>query len=543
MSLLFPEQGHGPYRLVRGVDQRVVRVAERGCVAPEALQSERLQALLAQVAGTDFGREHGLRVGMGLADYRRAVPVRGYDALLPWLARVHAGEARVLTQAPVRSLLKTSGTTGAAKLLPVTDPYAAEVADGQTLWRLGLVRDHEAVTRGAALTLVSPAVEGVLPSGLAYGSNTGRMHEAQPWMVRVRFPVPLAVTRIPDPTLRLYASLRFALQARLSTITTANPSTLLLVCRRLLEWQEDLAGDLVDGTLRRGPAQDLARWLGPRERLALRLRLRRRPAPRDWRPAQLWPLAVVNCWKGGPAPFFLARLPEALGAALPVREVGLTASEGYFAFPNSDGEEGGVAWLGGHLLEFLDEDGAPRWAWELEAGRSYRLVISTHAGLYRYDLADIVEVSGFAGRAPVLRFVRKAGNVLNVTGEKLTEDQLVRAVRQALGGAPLVGFTVGYQMAEVPALRLYVEGEPPPGLAARLDAALGEANVEYHDKRQSGRLGPPFVERAPEGTYRRYRERRAAEGAPDGQIKDPILALDEAAWARITGPPLTGGGG
>lgn len=533
MSRLFPEHGNGPYRLVRAIDQRVVREAERACERPEEVQRERLEVLLRGAVGTAFGREHGLRPGMTLEQWRAAVPVRGYDGHLPWLSRVHAGEAGVLTSAPVRSLLKTSGTTGAAKLLPVTDPWAREVADGQTLWRLGLVRDHEGAARGGALTLVSPAVEGRLPSGLSFGSNTGRMHEAQPWVVRLRFPVPMCVTRIPDPTVRLYASLRFALQARLSTITTANPSTLLLVCRRLREWQEELAGDLVDGTLRRGPARELERTLSPGDRLRLRVRLRRRPAPQDWRPAKLWPLEVVNCWKGGPAPFFLARLPEALGAELPVREVGLTASEGYFAFPNSDGDEGGVAWLGGHLLEFLDAAGQPRWAWELEEGARYLLVLSTQAGLYRYDLADLVEVTGFVGRAPLLRFVRKAGMVLNVTGEKLTEDQVVRAMTEALAGAPLVGFTVGYRMAEVPALRVLVEGAPPPGLAEALDGALGRANIEYRDKRDSGRLGLPQVERAPDGTYRRYRERRAAEGAPDGQVKDPLLALDEAAWARI----------
>jgi hypothetical protein len=41
------------------------------------------------------------------------------------------------------------------------------------------------------------------------------------------------------------------------------------------------------------------------------------------------------------------------------------------------------------------------------------------------------------------------------------------------------------------------------------------------------------VEWLPAGTYDRYRAARVREGAPDGQVKDPILALDEAALERV----------
>lgn len=538
MQSVFPERGNGPYRLFRGFSMESVTAFERSLGDPEGAQRARLAAILDGARDTAFARDNAL-FGHGgasptLEAWREALPVRSYDDHAPWMQRVHAGEARVLTQAPVVSLLKTSGTTGAAKLLPVTAPYAEEVSRGQGLWRLALMRDHEAVAQGAPLTFVSPAVEGHLPSGLAYGSNTGRMHEAQPWLVRQAFPVPPWVVRLPEYELRLYCTLRFALQAKVTSLTTANPSTILLVRRKLEEWREELSADLRDGTLRHGPARVLAERQSISTRLRMALRLRRVSPPTDWRPAQLWPLAVVCCWKGGPAGFFLERLPQALGRDLPVREVGITASEGYFGIPVGDDDDGGVAWLGGHLLEFIDAAGQARFAWELEEGQEYRLVITTSGGLYRYDLNDIVRVTGFLGRAPRLRFVRKGGNVLNLTGEKLTEDQAVRAVRAALGGAEVTGFTLGYALAEVPRLVLAVEGEAPPDLAARLERALCEVNVEYADKRGSGRLGPPAALALPPGTYLRWRAARAAEGAPDGQVKDPVLALDDRAWDRVT---------
>ncbi|MCB9793767.1 MAG: GH3 auxin-responsive promoter family protein [Alphaproteobacteria bacterium] len=530
----FPPDGNGPYRVLRGFARPAVEALHEGLEDPRAAQAKRLAAILDNARGTAFAQDHGLRGDEDLEAFRAAVPVRDYDGHRPWLDRVVAGESGVVSRAKVQSLLKTSGTTGASKLLPVTDPYAAEVAAGQALWRLALIRDHEGVTKGGALTLVSPAVEGYTAGGLPFGSNTGRMHEAQPWVVRLRYPVPSAVYRIHDSELRLYCALRFALQSPLSSITTANPSTLLLLCRRLMEHREALSADLADGTLNRGPAEAL----GKQVRRRLRWHLRRRRPPQDWRPARLWDLVTVNCWKGGPARYFLDQLPEALGGEVTVREVGITASEGYFAIPLSDEGAGGVAWLGGHVLEFIDEDGAPRWAWELEQGRAYRLVVTTSGGLFRYDLNDILEVTGFLGKAPVLRFLRKGGNVLSMTGEKVTEDQIVSAMRAALGGARPRGFTVGYRLRPgeaVPALTLAVEGSVDEALPERLDAALRAGNIEYESKRESGRLGPPCLLRLPEGSYARYRAARVAQGAPDGQVKDLVVALSDAHWRMLLG--------
>jgi hypothetical protein len=533
---LFPDQGNGPYRLLRGFSQEAIGRLQRGCESPEELQQERISAILEGARGTAFARDHGLSEVRTLAQWRDRVPLRSYDDLRPWLDRAARGEPEVLTRAPVTSLLKTSGTTGASKLLPVTAPYERAVAEGQALWRLALVRDHEPVSRGKALSVVSPAVEGRVAGGLPYGSNTGRMYARQPWVVRLRYPAPAAVFNIPEPEPRLYAILRFALQAPITSITTANPSTVLRICRKLEAHREALSADLADGTLRRGPAAALP--AGTRRRLEWRLR--RRAPPTDWRPASLWDLEVINCWKGGPAPFFLARLPAALGAEVPVREVGITASEGYFAVPLSDGDEGGVAWLGGHVLEFIDDAGAPRWAWELEQGRRYRLVITTSAGLYRYDLDDVLEVSGFEGRAPVLRFVRKGSNMLNLTGEKVTEDQVLAAGRDTFSAAfgdAITGFTAAYRLADLPALQLAVEGLPPgadlPALAAAFDRALARHNIEYAAKRDTDRLAPPELLPLPPGTYARWRAARLAAGAPDSQLKDLVIAAKPETWQAL----------
>lgn len=534
--------GNGPYRLLRGIGDGLVRRFLAALDDPRAAQERRLRLILQNLAGSRFAQEHpGLTRAQTLNDLRSALPIRGHADHLPWLDAIAAGERRVLTRAPVTSLLETSGTSGTPKWLPVTAPWARSVSEAQQLWILAMIRDHEAVTRGKALTIVSPAVHAHAPGGLPVGSNTGRMHLAQPWWLRLRYPVPYRAFTLSPADLRLYTLLRFALQQPISSLTTANPSTLLLLCRRLQSaWREDLSADLRDGTLRHGPARDLdaasRRWL---ER-----RLRRHAPPTDWRPAQIWPLALLN-WKGGPAQYFVDRLPEAIGADLPVREVGVTASEGYFAIPLGDDWPGGVLWTEGHLLEFVPEDSPTpdadvRWSWELEVGGRYRLIITTEAGLYRYDLQDIVEVVGFCQNTPVIRFVGKAGRYLNTIGEKVSEAQVSAALRDAARQTGLhpIGFTAQMRLGEVPHIELAIEAPsaPPAALSAlsmAFDEKLQAMNVEYSGKRASGRLGEVAPRAVSAGTYARYRARRVAEGAPEGQIKDPITALHDAEWQRI----------
>ncbi|MDP2317561.1 MAG: GH3 auxin-responsive promoter family protein [Pseudomonadota bacterium] len=521
--MVYPPSGNGPYRLLRAVNGRAVRAFESACAAPEEAQQGRLAALLEGLRGTDFGAAHDLGGNGTIEAWRAAVPVRTHAEHAPWLDRVAAGENSVLTRAPVRSLLETSGTTGRPKWLPVTDPWARTVADAQTLWVLALLRDDEGLASGKALSVVSPAEHLRSPGGLAVGSNTGRMFLAQPWWVRWRAPVPYAVYCIEDPSVRAYCVLRHALGQPVTSWTTANPSTILLYCRRLREWWEDLRADAADGTLARGPAASLpahlrtslARGLG-------RVRLGEEPLP-----SKVWNLRRINCWMGGSAPFFLSRLAAALGADVPTREVGVNASEGYFAIPVDDGAP--VAWLGGHLLEFVGDDDVPRMSWEVEEGREYRLVVSTEAGLYRYDLGDVVRITGWYARAPRMVFVRKAGNVLNAMGEKVTEDQVVSAARGAFPSA--IGVSVSIGWGEVPVLRVAVEGVAEVALD-RFDRALREANVEYDGRRASGRMGPPAATIVGAGAFAAWREARVRAGAPDAQVKDPIV-LDADKWDTL----------
>ena len=512
---------------MRWVNGRLVRRFLRDLDDPEAATRRRFVQVAKGMRGTAFMDDHGQSPLSSLEDLRARVPIRPHAELKPWLDRVALGEPRVLTRQRPTMLLETSGTTGDPKHLPVTKAWAQRTQEAQRLWTLGLIRDHESVASGKALTMVSPAVHGVSEGGLPIGSNTGRIRAAQPGWLKNRYVVPDVVAEIADPVIRQYAALVFACAADVRTITTANPSLLLLLFRRLEEWGDAILDDIKRGDLSNGPAADLDATL--RARVAASLA----PAvpPERLEPAELWQLASINCWTNGPAEYFAQRL-RTLMPDVPVRELGVTASEGTFAFPLRNDWPGSVLWTGGSVMEFASEDGRIKWAWELEEGERARLIVTTSAGLVRYDMADELEVVGWCGRTPMVRFVGKSGRYLNRVGERVTEGQVSAAMRAV--GVEAAGFTVFAKRGDIPSYVIAIEGKcSDPGIASAFDAALAERNVEYAGKRRSGRLGEPTVQALEPGHYARFRAHRVGEGAPEGQLKDPILAIDEREWDMV----------
>ncbi len=65
---------------------------------------------------------------------------------------------------------------------------------------------------------------------------------------------------------------------------------------------------------------------------------------------------------------------------------------------------------------------------DLKKGAFYELIISTFSGLYRYAMGDIVEVTGFFGDLPIIRFQYRKNLILNIAGEKMDMRTLDQAM-------------------------------------------------------------------------------------------------------------------
>lgn len=546
---------NGPYDLLSGIYRKQLDAFRAACADPRAAQTRRLAEILASAADTDFGRRYELDRITSPDAYRERVPIHTYDDLAADIERMLAGESGVLVAPREKptSFVRTSGTTGASKWIPITPSLAREVATAQRIWMVEMLRENPKHPDGAPLTLVSraPTREAATPGGTPSGANTGRMRNTMPWYVRWAAIPHDDILAVEDELTRAYLVTLASVGADVGNLTTANATTVLLLIDRIEKWRERLLADLESGGVPERVLDDegneRAAQLPPGGARRLRRRFKRRPAAAErlrslepgWTLADLWPrLTTVSCWRGGVAPFFLDRLRPRLGN-LPVRDPGYSASEGFFGIPIDSGTAAGVLNVDGPFFEFVpagERDTAAEptlLAHELTEGAEYHVVVTTCGGLYRYDMGDVVRVEGRWQSTPRIAFVRKSAGVLNATGEKLTEPQVTEAMRVATEatGARVREFTLTLYLDMPPAVELLAEpvgAVDADAFSAALDEALRDANEEYASKRSSSRMGPPRVRWLAAGAFERLRQARAAAGAPETQVKVPAVTPPDA---------------
>ena len=123
----------------RPIQRRARRLAEdflRQTERAGDVQRELLMSRIARHADSQFGRDHHFGEIRNPADFRRLVPVRGYDGHEPYIDRVRRGDLGALFGPGTEVLMfaMTSGTTDRPKTIPVTRESLADYREGWTIW-------------------------------------------------------------------------------------------------------------------------------------------------------------------------------------------------------------------------------------------------------------------------------------------------------------------------------------------------------------------------------------------------------------------------
>jgi hypothetical protein len=516
------------------------------------VQRTLLASMIARHADSQFGRDHHFREIRTPADFRRQVPIRGYDGHEPYIDRVRQGELGALFGQGTEVLMfaMTSGTTNRPKTIPVTRRSLEDYREGWTIWGIMAFDAHpRMLERGLLpiLQLASDWRESETAAGIPCGAITGLTAHMQNPLVRITYCMPPIASRIKDIESKYYIALRQSVFRNLGTIIAANPSTILAIARLGDREKEVLIRDLADGTIDR-------KWnLPPEVRavLARKARFRRKRAARRLEkivettgrllPKDYWPdLCFLANWTGGTMGAYLRGYPEYFGER-PVRDVGLIASEGRMTIPIEDGTPAGILDIRHHYFEFIPEEESEREqpqtveAHELREGRNYFILPTTAGGLYRYQIHDLVRCVGFHGTTPLIVFLNKGAHFSSLTGEKISEFQVVAAVASAQRtlGMRLGSFLLLPTWGDPPSYSLLVEQgdvadeDAAVRLAAEVEAELQRVNVEYENKRTTLRLGAIRTRRLPCGAWADFQRRRLARsGGTVEQYKQPHLLAD-----------------
>ena len=499
---------------------------------PRAAQDALLRRILVANAGTIFGARHNFKRIRGWREYRKAVPIKTYEELRKYVeAQERTGTPSLTADRPVY-YHRTSGTLGAAKDIPLTRAGIERVKRNQQLFAYSVARGTRAF-EGRVLGITGQAVEGLMPSGLPYGSASGLLYKRMSKLVRKKYVLPPEVADIPDYELRYFATAAFALAERNVTgVGTANPSTLVRVLDLMRSESEALIEAVREGRLPDGAdLPEESRLPRNRDRARELEGLLASKGALDY--AAIWPnLKGIMTWTGGSCSVPLRRLAGSIPAGVSIIELGYIASEFQGTVNINAAENVCVPTLLDNFFEFVEredrEQGGEDFLLldELEEGGEYYVFVTTQDGLYRYDMNDILRVTRMINATPCLEFVQKGKGVTSITGEKLYEIQVLDAVMEVLAGHGLAPeFFVMLADAEAAGYTLCLEAAPDdpalssPNLADAVDRALRAANVEFDSKRASGRLAPTEIRWLRAGTGGLYRASRVKAGQRDAQFK------------------------
>ncbi|HXV64193.1 MAG TPA: GH3 auxin-responsive promoter family protein [Vicinamibacteria bacterium] len=518
--------------------------------APWDAQERLLLQFLRQNCETKFGQLHGFDRIRSYRDFVSAVSIQSYESLRPFIEeQERTGTPALSAVAPVM-YAQTSGTTGQPKLIPLLESTLRSHKRSQAIQSYVQFKTDPRAYYGKLLGIVGLAEEGRLQSGRPYGSASGHVYKNMPRLTRAKYVIPHQVFGIEDYDLKYLTILRLALVHRNVTfLGSANPSTFLKLLSVLEIYREELLEDI-----RREEFRYLARMTHD-ARAAIQPRLRCKPArlreleqllhspsPRF---ADLWPnLRLVNTWTGGSCAIPLAAFERHLPPTTRIAELGYLSSEFRGTITVDVERNWGAPTIQENFLEFVERE-----AWDggdqktltvdaLETGKQYYVIVTTAAGLYRYFMNDIITVTGRFHATPTIQFVQKGKGVTNITGEKLTESQIIEAVRSSeeeLGVRST--FFLMLACVQESNYRLLLEpAEPSDGSPSRMrdlvESKLTELNVEYAAKRASGRLRELELVHLRPGTGEAYKRHCLRLGQREGQFKIITLQyLDDGSFS------------
>lgn len=477
---------------------------------PEETQRTILARYLRRNAGTAFGRTHQFAEIRSAEEFQARVPLSTYTDFEPWIDRIAAGEPNVLTRSPIRALELTSGSSAAAKRIPYTAAMQREIRRAVAPWVFDLYKDRPGLALGCAYWSITPValeeerVDG--PVKVGFEEDSEYLGGFWKRLVDSTLAVPGSVRFAPDVrTFRFQTLLSLLRRRDLTLISVWHPSFLTLLMETLPEMWERLLGEIQSA----------------------RARELRRFGPRD--PARIWPrLGLISCWGNAHAALHLEEVRR-MFPGVEIQSKGLLATEAFVTIPFAGRHPLAIR---SHFLEFLEGD-RPRMAHQLEPGGVYSVVVTTGGGLYRYRLEDRVEVTGFVGRTPSLKFLGKEGHVSDLRGEKLHESFVAGALERVfrrLGMKPRFAMLAPEEGGYV----LYLETEiAPPELDRTVEEELA-ANPHYRACVALGQLAPARVLLIERDGFARYLQRCKERGQRLGDIK-PLALSSLSGWSSVFG--------
>lgn len=473
---------------------------------PIEVQLEWMNSLVRDAAGTEYGAAHGFADISNYAQFKQQIPLNDYETLKPLIDRTRRGEQNLLWHSEIRWFAKSSGTTDKSKFLPVSEEsldgchYNAG-RDMVTLWCYNHA-DTQLFT-GKNLALGGSYKEDHFGE---YNSFHGDVSA----IIIQNLPMWADFFRAPEVSIALMDEWESKLEKIADSMMFENvtsiagvPSWMLVLLRRILEKRK---------------VQSIH---------------------------EVWPNLEVYFHGGVSFTPYREQFKELFGNSKVEYLQLYNASEGFFGIQDQVRSDEMLLMLDyGIFYEFcpLSENGTLQEnaiisLEDVRTGVDYAMIISTNAGLWRYQLGDVIQ---FTATNPYrFKISGRTRQHINVFGEELMVHNSDEAIAIACekAHARVNEYTVApvFMDNKAGAHEWIIEFEKEPDnfeyFVAQLDEALKKQNSDYEAKRYNNFvLHAPVINKVPAGSFYNWLRSKNRLG---GQYKVPRLNNERALLEEV----------
>ena len=450
---------------------------------------------------TDFGKDHGFDEISGVDAYRKAVPIRDYEAFKPYIEKIKQGRHNVLWKGQPIYFAKTSGTTSGVKYIPITKdsiPNHINTARNALLCYMA-ESGNNAFADGKMIFLSgSPVLErvGNIPTGRLSG------------IVNHHIPSYLRKNQLPSYETNCIEDW----ESKLDQIVKETVDTNMTLISGIPPWVQMYFDRLIE--LKGKKIKDL------------------------------FPDFSVLVHGGVNFQPYKKRLFESIGKEVAAIET-FPASEGFFAFQDSQHKDGlllntnsGIFFEFVPANEIFQENPTRLSLSEVEVGVNYALIINNNAGLWSYNIGDTVK---FVSLNPYRLVVTgRIKHFISAFGEHVIGEEVEQSLMEAAAEenvriteftvAPVIG-SDGSQSYHEWLIEFEKNPEDMSRFALKVDQHLRDKNIYYDDLIRGNILAPLKINPVKKNGFIDYMKSINKLG---GQNKVPRLSNDRVVADQLS---------
>jgi hypothetical protein len=443
-------------------------------------QKKILQDIVQLNQTSNFGEQHNFSSINNYEDYVQNVSIQTYEAFSSPIESIRAGSSKVLTVSPVIQFELTGGSSSGQKLIPYTQDTMRAFQNGVLPWLGDLLQQRSNIAKGSIFFIISPACsqknkkDSDIPISVGddllyfgpelyehlkevtlYSSELLDCQDVDEWMEKV--------------------SILLLNENNLTFISLWSPTLLIEILNYIIKNKDHLVKKI--------DCSDRA------------ILLENAITPTKISTNLIWnKLDTISCWDSHTSKVYAQELQKYFPDVY-IQGKGLLSTEAIITLPYKNLIAPILA-VDSHFYEFKNNNKV-FLLHQLTVGESYRVIVTTQSGLYRYDTGDMVTVVEYYNNTPLLSFQGKGDLTSDICGEKLSEDfvkNALLAVDESLVGRcilrPIHDIERPYYLAIVDTS---IDVDNAGLLSNKIDLALS-INPQYEYARSLSQLGPVQIE-------------------------------------------------